>query len=245
MLSNLFSKNTIIALTLPFWASSVFAAALVDYLNVDGNAVHFSIAESKTQTPPQCAVAETNDKFAVSLNTEAGRAMYSLLITAMSTKQGVSVKTAGDCADIAGIERASSVSIQPAMTSQCSAIPTRKSEAKFVSVDKDFNTESDVWKTVVDIKSGAEIFNLYLKANRTSSFEQHSLKITIDGVELPITTVSTGGSKDQYIYHARAASDIPPLYAKKSLKVEIKRSNSESGNTVWTYVNYFLADFDC
>ena len=91
----------------------VFAAAQVNYLNVDGDTVHFSTAEAKTATAPQCAVAETNDKFAVSLNSEAGRAMYSLLVTAMASKQAVSVKSAQDCAAVAGVERAKGVSIVP------------------------------------------------------------------------------------------------------------------------------------
>ena len=93
--------------------SNVQAAAQVNYLNVDGDTVHFSTAEAKSQTPPQCAVADTNDRFAVSLNTEAGRAMYSLLVTAMASKQGVSVESAQDCADAEGVERAKAVSIVP------------------------------------------------------------------------------------------------------------------------------------
>jgi hypothetical protein len=89
------------------------AASQVNYLNIDGDAVHFSTNEAKPASNPSCAVAETNDRYAVSLQSEAGRAMYSLLITAMASKQAVTIETAQDCIDVDGLERAKSVSIVP------------------------------------------------------------------------------------------------------------------------------------
>jgi hypothetical protein len=90
-----------------------YAAATVNYLNVDGDAVHFSTNEAKSAVSPSCVIAETNDRFTVSLQSEAGRAMYSLLITAMASKQAVTIESALDCTDIEGVERAKGVSIVP------------------------------------------------------------------------------------------------------------------------------------
>ncbi|WP_448566716.1 hypothetical protein [Thalassotalea ganghwensis] len=97
-------------LCVPFIAQ---ASSKISYLNVDGNNVHFALAGDKAHTIPSCAVAETNQHYGVSLLTEAGRAMYSLLITAMSTKQAVTVVSANDCSDVDGVERAQSVNLIP------------------------------------------------------------------------------------------------------------------------------------
>ena len=105
-------KKTIL-LTSLLASAQVYAAAQINYLNVDSEAVYFSTAEVKPTTAPQCAVAATNDRYAVSLNTKTGRAIYSLLITAMASKQSVSIESAQDCADIEGLERAKGVTIVP------------------------------------------------------------------------------------------------------------------------------------
>jgi len=112
-----FVMNKFYLLAIMLSSSYANAAAQVNYLNIDGDAVHFSIAESKTETSPSCVVAETNERFAFSLKTDAGRAMYSLLITAMAAKQDLAVESAQDCADVAGIERADGISITPTVTS--------------------------------------------------------------------------------------------------------------------------------
>ena len=94
--------------------SSTFASSQVDYLNVEGDVVYFSLAEEKSHALPSCATAtENNDKYTVLLTSETGRALYSLLITAMASKQGVSVNSANDCNAVSGVERAQGVSIVP------------------------------------------------------------------------------------------------------------------------------------
>lgn len=99
-----------------FFTVNSFAAGKVSYLNVDGDNVHFATAEVKAAASPGCAVEASKEHFAVSLRTEAGRAMYSLLITAMSSDVPVTVVSANDCADAFGLERAQSVSISPEVT---------------------------------------------------------------------------------------------------------------------------------
>ncbi|WP_448566718.1 hypothetical protein [Thalassotalea ganghwensis] len=103
----------ILSLLFILFPALALASSKISYLNVDGNNVHFALAGDKAHTIPSCAVAETNQHYGVSLLTEAGRAMYSLLITAMSSKQAVSVVSGNDCNDVNGVERAQSVSLTP------------------------------------------------------------------------------------------------------------------------------------
>ncbi|WDE04083.1 hypothetical protein SG34_022385 [Thalassomonas viridans] len=116
-------KNVFLGLSLSavMFSFNVLAAAKVSYLNVDGDNVHFATAEAKAVASPSCVAAETSERFAVSLRTEAGRAMYSLLITAMSSGQPVTVISGQDCADVFGLERAQSVSISPEVADSSSA----------------------------------------------------------------------------------------------------------------------------
>lgn len=88
-------------------------AQQINYLNVEGSDVYFSTTTSKAASAPSCAAAATNEQYAISLNTESGKAIYSLLITAMASKQGVNVLSANDCADVTGVERAKGVSMVP------------------------------------------------------------------------------------------------------------------------------------
>jgi hypothetical protein len=105
--------NKFLILTILFLSTSICAASQVNYLNIDGDAVHFSLAVDKTHIPPSCAITETNQRYAFSLKTDAGRAMYSLLITALANKQGLDIESANDCADVDSIERVSGLSITP------------------------------------------------------------------------------------------------------------------------------------
>jgi len=116
-------KNVFLGLSLSavLCSFNVLAAAKVSYLNVDGDNVHFATAEAKAAASPSCVVADTSERFAVSLRTEAGRAMYSLLITAMSSEQPVTVVSGQDCGDVFGLERAQSVSISPDVSKDVSS----------------------------------------------------------------------------------------------------------------------------
>jgi hypothetical protein len=92
-------------------------AQQINFLNVEGSNVYFSTTTSKAASAPSCAIADTNEQYAVSLATENGRAVYSLLIMAMASGQAIDVQSAGDCADVTGLERANSVSITPVIKS--------------------------------------------------------------------------------------------------------------------------------
>lgn len=135
-----------------FSAFNIFAASQVSYLNIDGDNVHFVISEAKTAISPECVVDETKERFAVSLKTEEGRAMYSLLITAMSKNIDVTVISALDCGDAFGLERAQSVSIAPTVIENDS----NNSLFKGTILEHPFKVENDYfWK---DSELSAGIF---------------------------------------------------------------------------------------
>jgi len=93
--------------------TNTYAAGLVNYLNVKGDIVHFATDAAKTQANPACVASETAERFTLSLKSESGRAMYSLLITAMAGDLALEIESAQDCADTTGVERALGASIAP------------------------------------------------------------------------------------------------------------------------------------
>ena len=99
-----------------FASMPVFAAGNITYLNVVDDIVYFTTDEVKAGMP-SCVVAENAELWAVSLNHKTGRALYSLLVTAMAGKQAINVESGADCGDIAGIERAKGISLQPTAVS--------------------------------------------------------------------------------------------------------------------------------
>lgn len=88
------------------------AAGTVDYLKVDGTVVQFSTTEPKPAIPSLACVADNMaQNWSVSLSNESGRAIYSLIVTAMSKELALDIVSAGDCGDKDGLERAGEVSI--------------------------------------------------------------------------------------------------------------------------------------
>lgn len=85
------------------------AAGTVDFLEVDNDVVLFSTSEVKATNSPACVTAENANKWSISLATQSGRANYTMLVTALSMGIEVNVETAGDCADMAGLERATRI----------------------------------------------------------------------------------------------------------------------------------------
>ncbi|MCV2884651.1 hypothetical protein OE749_08080 [Aestuariibacter sp. AA17] len=83
----------------------------IDYLKVDGSTVYFSSTSPKNTPSPSCVRAENNDMWTVSLSSESGRAMYSLLVTALAKETQFDVVSANDCADKEGFERAQSINL--------------------------------------------------------------------------------------------------------------------------------------
>ena len=97
-------KKTIFSIL--FIASfNLYASAKVSFLSVKNDVVYFSIAADKEQTSPGCVAAENSDLWGVSLLETTGRAMYSIIVTAMAADHEISIETANDCEASAGFER--------------------------------------------------------------------------------------------------------------------------------------------
>ncbi|KZN51748.1 hypothetical protein [Pseudoalteromonas luteoviolacea] len=111
---NMIKYITPFALT--FFSAHALSSSQITSLNVDGNNIRFSIGSEKIHQLPSCVAQTTKSLYSFSLSTESGRAMYSLLITAIAGKLPVSVKSAMDCMIEADIERAKSISLAIAPT---------------------------------------------------------------------------------------------------------------------------------
>jgi hypothetical protein len=109
--------------------STANASGTVDYLKVDEDVVYFSTTDTKTTVSPSCMVVDNADLWALSLTSGTGRAVYSLIITAIAKDAAIEVESAGDCADAQGFKRPSSLAISPS-----AVIPTDTSGAVFKEV---------------------------------------------------------------------------------------------------------------
>jgi|GEM_PF-5577492 len=107
-------------LALSAFTCQAFAGAKVNYLNVEGDLISFTTEETKTAASPACVAAETANLWSVSLSSQNGRTLYSLLATSLAGNLDVTVASAQDCADVDGIERAKSISITPATVTETS-----------------------------------------------------------------------------------------------------------------------------
>lgn len=85
----------------------------VNFLEVENDTAIFSTSEAKANGPA-CVLSEFKDKWAVSLSSDSGRAMYSLIMTALAKSESLqlSVTSANDCGVLDGVERALDVSVQ-------------------------------------------------------------------------------------------------------------------------------------
>lgn len=96
-----------------FLTFPTLASSQINFLNIVGDVVEFSLVDGKEHQIPQCVSSENAELYAVSLTSESGRAIYSLLITAMASGQLIDVNSSGDCSVSPNIETASSVNITP------------------------------------------------------------------------------------------------------------------------------------
>jgi len=106
--TSLFALPLTFAINMP-----AFGAGKVNYLNVDEDVVYFSTNDTQPATPPACMAAENAGRWTISLNTKNGRAMYSILATALAGTLDIEVVSAQDCTVIDGFERARSVAVMP------------------------------------------------------------------------------------------------------------------------------------
>ncbi len=88
------------------------AAGTIDFLEVDNDVVLFSTTDTKTSSPA-CVTSEYSDLWSVSLASDSGRAIYSLILTSMAKGDGVAlnIESGQNCADRDGVERAAKVNL--------------------------------------------------------------------------------------------------------------------------------------
>ncbi|WP_125784027.1 hypothetical protein [Pseudoalteromonas rubra] len=80
-------------------------SAHVKSLSVQGTTATFSLVQDKTHTLPACVNPDTRQLWSLDITSIQGRALYSLLMTAVSKSQLVSVQSANNCDVLAGIEQ--------------------------------------------------------------------------------------------------------------------------------------------
>ncbi len=116
-------KNKLLSLLVLAFPTALLASANVDYLNVDGGIVRFTTSEAKSASSPACVSTPNANLWTVSLATANGRGLYTILATAMSADMSVEVTSGQDCADVADIERAQSVTLVPNTSSSSAPTP--------------------------------------------------------------------------------------------------------------------------
>ena len=89
-----------------FLLSSQTLAGQIEYLAVEDNHIVFVVSQSKPEAPPDCVLQESSELWSMSLSNSKGKASHSLLVTAAAEGLNIEVESAGDCADINGVERA-------------------------------------------------------------------------------------------------------------------------------------------
>jgi len=137
------------------------AAGTVDFLEVDNDVVLFSTSAEKTAASPACVTSETSNLWAVSLVSDSGRAIYSLILTAMAKGEGLglNIESAQDCAVSNGVERAGRVNI---VSSQLTSNITSNNDSYSIGVYQgdgitrlgtliDIDENSKMW-TYIDTK---------------------------------------------------------------------------------------------
>lgn len=79
-------------------------------MSVENGLAYFSTVQGKAKVA-SCALNETQEFYSISLGNSNGRALYSLLVTALGSNLPVTITSADDCAGTEGVERAKEVTV--------------------------------------------------------------------------------------------------------------------------------------
>ncbi|MBQ4879418.1 hypothetical protein [Pseudoalteromonas luteoviolacea] len=95
------------------FSTSILAAENVGVksIRIENDVVYFQTHIDKVHSIPSCVTENNSPYWTLSLNTASGKVSDSLLVTAVSEKRQIAVKSAGDCLDASGYERAISVEL--------------------------------------------------------------------------------------------------------------------------------------
>lgn len=86
-------------------------SAQIKSLSVQGTTATFSLAQDKAHTSPACVHPDTKQLWSLDITSVQGRALYGLLMTAVSKSQLVSVRSANNCDVLAGIEQVAGLNV--------------------------------------------------------------------------------------------------------------------------------------
>lgn len=97
-----------------FFTFTSLASGKITYLDVSNNTAVFSTTSEKTHALPSCVAGNLQDKWAIALDTDTGKASYALLMTALAADKAIAIESAQDCADADGYERPARIISQTA-----------------------------------------------------------------------------------------------------------------------------------
>ncbi|MCG7560709.1 hypothetical protein [Pseudoalteromonas sp. McH1-42] len=100
-----------VALSLTSATTLAQAPAKVTSLNVQGTTATFTLNAEKTHTLPACINGDTRQLWSLDITSIQGRALYSLLLTAVSKSQLVVAQSANNCDVLAGIEQVAGLNV--------------------------------------------------------------------------------------------------------------------------------------
>lgn len=104
-----------------FMSNMAFSQGYINQLSIEGATVVFSTSVSKVGQNPSCVSAAAKELYAITLDDESGRGMYSLLVTAMASNQSISVTGATTCFGATDIQAVEKLNIAPTFNEPSSA----------------------------------------------------------------------------------------------------------------------------
>ncbi|KZN45830.1 hypothetical protein [Pseudoalteromonas luteoviolacea] len=93
-------------------SSFAASASPLEELMVQGDIAVFTTVAAKTHTSPECVAADKKAQWAVDLKTHSGRAMYSSLVTALSTGADIEVSSNNACLAGSGYEQVAALNVK-------------------------------------------------------------------------------------------------------------------------------------
>lgn len=93
-------------------SSFAASASSLEELMVQGDIAVFKTVAAKTHTSPECVAADKKAQWAVDLKTHSGRAMYSSLVTALSTGADIEVSSNNACLVGSGYEQVAALNVK-------------------------------------------------------------------------------------------------------------------------------------
>lgn len=98
-------------ISLLVFSSLVLASVKIATMTLQDNMVTFTTLPAKPDTGLACVDSSLKDTWASAIDTYTGRALYTMLVTAVSANLDVEIDSSGDCKDASNIERPAMVRV--------------------------------------------------------------------------------------------------------------------------------------